>query len=449
LKKNILIVDDDVNLSLSVKDLLITDEIDVFTASTGRESISILQSKKIDLVILDQKLPDMQGPDLCPDIFKYNEDARIIFITAFPSFKNALQAIKYGAHDYISKPFDPDELKLSIIRQFDLGKLEKVKRVQIKKFKDEKKENILIGNFGKGSNVNELIEIAAFSDKPVLITGETGTGKSIVAKTIHLKGDRSGTPYFSLNCAAIPETLIEAELFGNEKGAFTGATSKRRGVFEISDGGTLLLDEIGSMPLQLQPKILGFLDDGKIKRLGGEVAIHLNTRIIAATNSNLSEMIKNGRFRQDLYYRLGVILINIPPLRNRSEDIPQLVKYFVKIADPGKSMYVPDDEIKKLMQYDWPGNIRELRNIIERSALMFKEKLFPSKLIFGENRIISGMDEDSKLNEDNKIMTLREVETDYIRFVLKRNMGNLTRSARVLGISLSTLKRKVKEINNN
>jgi len=446
MKKNILIVDDDVNMSLSVKDLLATDEIDVFLAPTGRESITILKSIKVDLVILDQKLPDMEGPDLCPEIFKYNEDTRIIFITAFPSFKNALQAIKYGVHDYISKPFDPDQLKLSIIRQFDLGKLEKVKRVQVKKIRDEKKKNILIGNFGEGSNINRLIEVGAFSDKPVLITGETGTGKSVVARAIHLRGNRSGSPYFNLNCAAIPETLIEAELFGNEKGAFTGAVSKRRGVFEISDGGTLLLDEIGAMPLHLQPKILGFLDDGIIKRLGGEVTIRLNTRIIAATNSNLDEMIKDGRFRQDLYYRLGVILITIPPLRKRPEDIPDLVKHFVEVANPGKNLYVPDDEIKKLMQYKWPGNIRELRNIIERSTLMFKEKLLPSKLLFGDNGIIPERDEDIKSKENQNIKSLSDVETDHIRFVLKKNMGNLTRSSRVLGISLSTLKRKVKQI---
>ncbi|MEN8154735.1 MAG: sigma-54 dependent transcriptional regulator [Acidobacteriota bacterium] len=446
IKKRILIIDDDANLSSSLKDFLTTDEIEVFSVTTGKEGISLCSSEKMDIILLDQKLPDGDGSVLCPEIIKYNDNSRIIFITAFPSFENALQAIKFGAHDYLSKPFEPDELKLAVSRQLEMLNLNKLKRVQKKKSSDEKNENILIGNFGRDSGIHRMIDIAASSDKPVLITGETGTGKNIVAKTIHFRGKEKSAPFFTLNCAAIPESLIEAELFGSEKGAFTGAEARRAGVFEISDGGTLLLDEIGSMPFHLQAKLLGVLDEGKLKRLGGEVMIDVNTRVIAATNSDLDEMISSGEFRQDLYFRLGVILINIPPLRERVEDIPDLVDHFLKVTAPGKNFYISDEEIEKLKKYRWPGNIRELRNIIDRSVMLFKGELFPSKLLFGKDRDFNHIYNNNIGPDKKETYSLKDIETEHIKNVLKKNNNNLAKSSRDLDISISTMKRKVKQI---
>ncbi|MEN8152988.1 MAG: sigma-54 dependent transcriptional regulator [Acidobacteriota bacterium] len=441
-----MIIDDDINFSKSLKEYISTEFIEVYTASSGEEGLEACSQRMMDVVLLDQKLPDWNGDELCPLILQYNEDTKIIFITAYPSFDHALKAIKAGAHDYLSKPFDPEELIIAINRSFKITSLEKAERVQIRKNRKESEESILLGAFGNKIDIHNLIDISASTDSPVLITGETGTGKNMVAKAIHFRGKDKDAPFFTLNCAALPENLIEAELFGHEKGAFTGAEKTRRGVFEISEGGTLFLDEIGTMAYQLQSKLLGVLDELKIKRLGSEVIRDVNTRIISATNADLFKMIEEKSFRQDLYYRLGVILIELPPLRERLDDIPALIENFIKKIAPGKVIKLAASEIDKLMDYHWPGNIRELRNVIERSIFIFKDPITPSLLIEKKNITSTQAPKEIDRSENKNIRTLAEVESDHIKYILDINGWNLTRSSRKLGISLSTLKRKIKNL---
>lgn len=444
-KQTLLIIDDDKTLCEAIKDEFTQEGIEVIITHTGTEGLKICSHEKIDVVLLDQKLPDSPGDTLCQPILKYNEQTKIIFITAFPSFDNALKAIKAGAFDYLSKPFELGELHLTIDNALKLMELEKVNQLHNYKNDKEKESNFLVGNFGEKSDILHLIDLAAPQDYPLLITGETGTGKNVVARAVHYKGADPGAPFVSINCAAIPENLVEAELFGYEKGAYTGAVTGRKGVFEIADGGTLLLDEIGAMPLHLQSKLLGVLDDGKVKRLGGQTLIPANVRVIAATNANLETMIAEKTFREDIYYRLSVLRIHIPPLRERPGDIPLLCNLFIDQNARGRNSILPDAEVKKLMNYQWPGNVRELKNIIERSLVLHKDVLHPSELIGKTGEARNHDDNRSQSVPGDKPRTLEEVEMEYIGRVLSTYSGNLTRSARVLGISLSTLKRKIRQ----
>lgn len=436
-RKTLLIIDDDPLFCDTVKEYF-RDSLDVLIAHNGEEGIKTCSNYKVDVVLLDQNLPDAAGHTLCPSILKYNELTKIIFITAYPSFEGAVKAIRAGAYDYLSKPFEIEELKLTIDNALKTLTLERVAQVEDYRSSKEIEETVLIGG-DKLSEVKKLIDVAAQTDAPVLITGETGTGKNIIAKAIHYKSKKKGA-FISINCSALPENLIEAELFGYEKGAFTGATTSRKGVFEMAEGGTLLLDEIGEMPFHLQTKLLGVIEDGKIKRLGGETIRPVYVRIIAATNTNIEEML-DKKFRSDLYYRLGVIRIHMPPLRERKEDIPELCRYLLrKIA--GAEIDLEEGEIKRLMEYDWPGNIRELKNILERAFLIQKGKdLRPSGLLFKAQGDIPAQQKEP----DDKIITLEEMEKNHIKNTLNRLSGNLTKTAEALGIALSTLKRKLKE----
>jgi transcriptional regulator with PAS, ATPase and Fis domain len=279
----------------------------------------------------------------------------------------------------------------------------------------------------------------------VLITGETGTGKNVVAKAIHYKCKNSDSPLLSLNCASLSETMIEAELFGYEKGAFTGATTARKGVFELAENGTLFLDEIGAMSITLQSKLLGVLDEGKVKRIGGQSFLEVNPRIIAATNVDLEKHMKEGSFRKDLYYRLCVMKIELPPLRHRIEDIPDLCHFFIRRFTGDKNPTISDTEIKHLMKYPWPGNIRELKNIIERSIILHGTHLNPSHLL-GAIETKAAAPGEASIPDDEPIQSLKQVEVAHIKKVLDYFLGNYTKSARALGISLSTLKRKLKDM---
>jgi len=442
--KSILIIDDDRIFCDTIKDDFQSPSTQVFTAHSGAEALELLEKVKVDLVLLDQKLPDTQGHNLCGPILEKNELTKIIFITAYPDFENAVKAIKAGAHDYLSKPFELEELHLVVKNAFQLQGLERVKEFHDYKQQQEQQVNILVGSLGSEGQVHYLIDMAATSDSPVLITGETGTGKNLVAKAIHYKSNRNkpDAPFFSVNCGALPESLIEAELFGYEKGAFTGAVNTKKGVFELASGGTLFLDEIGTMPLHLQTRLLGVLDDGTVKRLGGQSQFSVNTRIIAATNALPEELISGQLFRQDLFYRLSVLRIHLPPLRERVDDIPLLCSHFIRRSAGKREITLPKDEIDKLQKYDWPGNIRELKNIIERSLILHDTVLYPSQLLSLPSPTPAI---DTPSPSTSKIKALQQVEKEYIRDVLKLLSFNLSQTARVLGISLSTLKRKARE----
>jgi DNA-binding NtrC family response regulator len=438
MKKVLLIIDDDPLFCDAVREHF-KERFDVIIARNGEEGIKIFSNYRVDIVLLDQKLPDIEGHELCPSILKYNEQAKIIFITAYPSFDSAVKAIRSGAYDYLSKPFELEELSLTIDNALKTLILERVAQVEDYRSHKESEEAILIGE--RLSEVKKLIDIAAKTDAPVLLTGETGTGKNIVARAIHYRGKKKG-PFISINCSTLPESLIEAELFGYERGAFTGAMTSRRGIFEMAEGGTLLLDEIGEMPLHLQTRLLSVLEEGKIKRLGGETMRPVYVRVIAATNAEIEGLL-GSRFRPDLYYRLSVMRIHIPPLRERREDIPELSRYLLKqIA--GTDLSIDEDELRRLMEYDWPGNVRELRNILERAYLIHKEgPLKPSKLL--EKKVEAQNPSQKDLSDE--IITLEDMEKAHIRKALNRLSGNLTKTASALGISLSTLKRKIRQYN--
>jgi DNA-binding NtrC family response regulator len=441
--RSILVIDDDKLFCSAVTDSFKNETTNVLTAHTGEDGLAMCSQHKVDVVLLDQKLPDGEGVSLCPSILSHYDQTKIIFITAYPSFDNAVEAIKMGAYDYLSKPFELEELQLAIDRALRTLELERIEQLQSYKDDKENEETVLVSGNGGFTEILQLVEVAASADAPVLITGETGTGKSVVARSIHYKGLTQKKVFICLNCAALPENLIEAELFGCEKGAFTGAVTGRKGIFELAEGGTLFLDEIGAMPLHLQSKLLGVLEDKKIRRIGGESMKSVDVRIIAATNTDLEGAIEKRTFREDLYYRLSVIRIHIPPLRDRREDIPELCEYFIHTMAHGRYANLPDSEVARLKEYEWPGNVRELKNVLERSLILHKgSELRPSEFLNGGRKPSSTTSVTPSRGNGNS--SLAEVEKKHIRHVLNTCSGNYTRTAQALGISLSTLKRKVK-----
>ncbi len=442
-KKTLLIIDDDKIYSETVQDFFTTDSMRALVANTAKEGLEICSRERIDVVLLDQQLPDAEGYTLCPAILQCNEETKIIFATAYPSFENAVKALKAGAHDYLIKPFEFEELRLTVERAIRTARLEGIERIHAYRREKESEETVLIGGPGLADTMR-LVELAADSDSPVLITGETGTGKTLVARAIHYRSATADAPFVGINCAALPESLIEAELFGYEKGAYTGAVSAKKGIFEMADGGTLFLDEIGEMPLPLQAKLLSAIEDKSVKRLGSETFHRVNVRIIAATGVDLESALGTA-FRKDLYYRLSVIRIHLPPLRERRQDIPQLCDYLLKHMGYRHSVLSPAEQ-KILMHYDWPGNVRELKNILERAALLQRgNELIPSLLLEAEGGINPTAPVAASNSEEERLTTLEEMEREHIHRVLGRLKGNLTRSAKALGISLSTLKRKIRE----
>lgn len=446
--RNILIVDDDRNFSLAVREALTSPEISVSMVYTARECLDFCLKNLVDVVLLDQRLPDAEGHDLCPSILGHNSQTKIIFSTAFPSFENAVKAVKNGAFDYLSKPFELEELKLAVKQALRTLELERVEQFQNYRSEREGVENLLVGDSGPISVIRRLIGLAANADAPVLITGETGSGKNMAARSIHYLGPLKHAPFISVNCAALPENLIEAELFGHEKGAFTGAAGLRKGMFELAEGGTLFLDEIGEMPVTLQSKLLGVLDDGTFRRLGGTTLMQAQVRVIAATSIDIEKSIKARKFREDLYYRLGVIKIHLPSLRERREDLPGLCAYLLEKVAKGRPVRLAAGELEMLANYNWPGNVRELKNVLERAVILQPgTELRPSEFIQHSHR------NDITLIKDNKAQTssgkshttLEETEKEHILSALAEHNGNCSRAARAIGISLSTLKRRLKK----
>ncbi len=444
MKKTFLVIDDDRVFANTVRDYLSSDAVEVMVANSAMDGLAACQQRKIDVVLLDQQLPDAEGHTLCATILKSNDQAKIIFSTAFPSFENAVKAIRSGASDYLSKPYDLEELSLAVRQAFRTLELENVEQIQDYQRTRESEQTVVIGGEGLAETM-KMVDLAATTDSPVLITGETGTGKTLVAKAIHYKGRALKAPFISINCASLPENLIEAELFGYEKGAFTGAVAARKGLFEMAEGGTLFLDEIGEMPIHLQAKLLSAIEEKNLRRLGSESVRPVNVRIIAATGINLEDFL-GQTFRKDLYYRLSVILMHIPPLRERRADIPMLCRYLLKSLTDGHEVELSDAELANLSRYDWPGNVRELKNILERAYLLQRGSEFrPSELLGQTTRktaLLALATENA--DPDAPILPLDEVEMRHIQFVLGRCSGNYTQTAKALGISLSTLKRKLK-----
>jgi DNA-binding NtrC family response regulator len=441
-KRKLLVIDDDRLFCDSVGCVLEDSDIEVLTAHTGARGLELCAAAPVDVVLLDQKLPDTSGIDCCAPILNCHDGTHIIFITAYPSFQNAVQAIKMGAYDYLSKPFEMEELLLTVNKAMRATDLERMAQVRHYEQKRESDRTVLIGAAGGLREVQRMVELASANRPSVLITGETGTGKTLVARSIHYSGINGQGPFIAVNCAAIPESLMEAELFGYEKGAFTGADKASKGLFEMAEEGTLFLDEIGEMPPHLQAKLLGVLDDKKIRRLGGQTHKPVNVRIIAATNADMVSAVKKREFREDLFYRLSVVHIDVPPLRQRIDDLAELCRHFISQIAPDQHILLAEDQIKGMRNYAWPGNVRELRNIIERAILVRRGPAIEPLRLVGQTT----MDPAENLNPSGlpAVETLEAVEKRHIAMTLQHLDGNHTRTANALGISRSTLMRKIK-----
>ncbi len=442
--KTLLIIDDDKLFCDAVAQFFHGGDFQVAIANSGEQGLKWCEKKGADVILLDQKLPDARGLDLCKSLLSSCEEAKIIFITAYPSFDHAVQALRSGAHDYLSKPMELEELNLAVERAFRTLELERVEQVQQFQFDQDSRQNPLIGIDGGLRSIRQLVDLACSNRSPVLITGETGTGKNVVAKAIHYKTTQQNTALVGINCAALPENLIESELFGHEKGAFTGASALKKGVFEMADGGTLFLDEVGEIPLHLQSKLLGILDEGIFRRLGGQGTLRVDTRIIAATNVDLEQAIHKRQFREDLYYRMSVMRIHLPPLRERTEDIEELCHHFIRSIEPDRNLSISAEELAKMKQYLWPGNVRELKNVVERAIILRADhNIFPSRLL-GEGVLSqNAMPPSNTMSNPQTISTLSEIEKSHIQNALTIFDHNHTQTAKALGIARSTLLRKL------
>jgi len=446
LRRTLLIIDDDFVYGRAISDHMGSDILVARHAGSAEEGLALCRDMRPDVVLLDQKLPDAEGHTLCREILAHNPEAKILFITAHPSFENAVEGIKEGAFDYLSKPLELDQLELAIHRALKTIDLERVAEVHNYEMEKSKADMKLVGLKGGLAGVAMQINRAALVDAPVLITGETGTGKNRVARAIHDLSPYHAMPFISVNCASLPADLIEAELFGYEKGAFTGAHSPRKGLFEMAEGGTLLLDEIGEMPVHLQSRLLGVLDDKVLRRLGGTTFRKVQVRIIAATSVELEQAIAGRLFREDLYYRLSVVRIKVPPLRERVIDIPELCRYILNQVSGGRNMELTKEQIQELKRYPWPGNVRELRNIIERSVILAQDtEIRPSQLLTSAGQEVPLKSRVPRAVNTEEIIPLEEVERSHIASALSHFSGNYTRAAKSLGISLSTIKRKARQ----
>lgn len=444
--KTLLIIDDDRLFCDAVVAFFKNAPFTTFAAQTGKEGLAFCDKHRADVILLDQKLPDSDGLELCETILGICEQAKIIFITAYPSFDHAVRALRNGAHDYLSKPMELEELQLAVERAFRTVELERAEQLQQLHIHRQSQQNKLIGSGGGLRATSRLVELAAANGAPVLITGETGTGKNVVAKAIHYFHDDHAPSFVDANCAALPENLIESELFGHERGSFTGALALRKGLFEMADGGTLFLDEIGEIPMHLQAKLLGILDSGVLRRLGSQTTRKIHVRIIAATNIDLEQAVRAKTFREDLYYRLGVMRIHLPPLRQRQEDIPELSRYLLKEIAPDQDLCLPATELNALTNYPWPGNVRELKNILERAAILRSgNEIYPSRLLSPQkpqagSAVPSTL---APLQIPDAILPLADMEKAHIEKALAAFANNHTRVAEALGIARSTLLRKL------
>ncbi len=438
--RHLLVIDDDALFCDAISNAGLENDFTIHTAHSASAGLALCHEFKMDVVLLDQHLPDKNGSDICLAILSCNDRTKIILATAYPDLGNAVEVIKLGAFDYLAKPFNIDELCFAINRAFKALELEQLAEVSSWKNRQEAEKAEFIGSSKAAQAVRSAAAIAATSRAPVLLTGSTGTGKTLLARCIHSRSDLADKVFLSINCAVLPESLIEAELFGTEKGAYTDAGNSRRGIFEMAEGGTLFLDEIGTLPLQLQAKLLGVLDDGMIKRLGGERSLKVNVRIITATNANLVKLVQQGQFREDLFYRLSVLTIELPALTQRKKDIPELCNHFLRGSRTGK---ICSEELDALAAYHWPGNIRELRNIMERASLLAnKNGIFPSQFLRSSQAPTVPVVDTKPAPSDHA--SLKEMEKKHILSILHSTNFNRSRTARILDISRSTLIRKMK-----
>ncbi|HBR21326.1 MAG TPA: Fis family transcriptional regulator [Nitrospiraceae bacterium] len=435
-----LIVDDEEGIRESLSGILEDEGYDILTADSGEEAVRILREASPDLIFLDIWLTGMDGIKTLQEIKAMKSAVPVIMISGHGSIELAVKATQTGAYDFLEKPLSLERVLLVAKRAIEKRTLER-ENIALKENLTRKWK--LVGESQKIRDLREQMEMAARSNSRVLIFGESGTGKEVAARLMHEKSPRAGEPFIEVNCAAIPQELIESELFGHEKGSFTGAFEKKNGKFELADGGTLFLDEIGDMSLQTQAKVLRVIETQEFQRVGGNKNINVDVRIIAATNKDLKEEVKKSSFRGDLFFRLNVIPLFIPPLRERKDDIPLLVEYFLNSlsAEYGKPpRKILPEALKYLQSYGWPGNVRELKNVIERLVIMT-----PSNIIDAKNLFIHVEHEGSDYFQYKTLKDARDAfEKDYITKKLEENNWNISRTSEILDVERSNLHRKIK-----
>ncbi len=448
-KRRILVIDDNKSTLKVVSAILTQDNYAVYTASSPAEALEMLRKETMHLIMLDLKMPEMDGIELFKRIREIDGSVSVIMMTAYGTVESAVQAMKLGIENYLQKPLNFDELKMTIAKIFEKTELKE----DLALLKGELHgENIFENMIGKSKKMRELfkkISNIAKTDSTVLITGESGTGKEMAARAIHNLSKRSSNKMISMNLAAIPEGLQESELFGYEKGAFTGAYTAKQGKFEAADKGTIFLDEIGNINYRVQAKLLRVLEDRRIEPLGSNKSRPVDLRIISATNSELKADIENGRFREDLYYRLNVISLHMPPLRERKADIPLLTNYFLReicLRNSMEEKTFTDSALERLMQYGWPGNIRELRNVIEEAIVVSNTNLIGPDMLNMSYERYADTKSDSGISAD---APLAEVEKKSIVNALIKTKGNQTKAAKLLGITRKMIMNKIEKHNIN
>jgi two-component system response regulator AtoC len=449
----ILVIDDDSSIRETLEMYLSEEGYEVYTAPTGTDGINTFNRISPEVVILDIRLPDVNGFIILEELREEDENVKVIMITAHHDMESTIKAMKEGAFDYIHKPVDVNELDIAIKKALNALETEK----KLKGFVESTREYKVGDIIGKGPKMREIfktIGVVSQSRTTVLIQGESGTGKELIARVIH-NNTSPGEPYIAVNCSAIVETLLESELFGHEKGSFTGAVTRKPGKFELARGGTVFLDEISEMSLNLQAKLLRVLQELEFERVGGKDRIRVNARIIAATNKDLKAMVKDGLFRDDLFYRLNIVTITIPPLRERREDLKPLIDYLLSKINfelHKRIAGVSDEVMEMFMNYSWPGNIRELENLLVRAAVIAKGQVliksdFPDLADFQATPAPAMQDTEPFRDSSGRILTLDEVEEMHIRRLLKDSKKTKGEICEILGISRPTFERKLERYN--
>jgi two-component system response regulator AtoC len=443
----ILIVDDDAGMRETLEAVLTSDGYDVAVSSNGEEALSAIGKSAFDLMLLDNKMPDHMGTDLIGVIKEISPDTVVIIMTAFGTIKTAVESVKKGAFNFITKPFELDEVRLSIKQVVEMQKLARENTELRRMLRENVVLKDIVGTSPKIQAVFDVIKKVVDYDVTILICGESGTGKELVAQAIHHNSPRRNNPFIKLNCAALPESLLESELFGYEKGAFTGATSAKPGRFEMARGGTMFLDEIGDTSLSMQSKLLRVLQEKEFERVGGKETVKADVRIVAATNKDLKREVVEKRFREDLFYRLNVVPIYVPALKERIEDIPLLVSHFLKelnLLFQKDFKSVSPEVLASFLSYEWPGNVRELRNVLEKAVLLGDGKVITPEHLPEEIRknkgdiLAAGLPQSSSLDE---------IEKYHIYRTLQEVGWNQTKAAELLNIHRNTLREKIRKFN--
>ena len=444
----ILIVDDQEMMRDSLASTLAREGHEIVACSDGPTAITRLGGSRFDLLISDLKMPKMTGIELLQEARRIRPDLPVVLMTAFATVQTAVEAMKLGAYDYIQKPFDGEEIKILVERTLEHSRL-KLENQALRSMAEMNAPRPLVGSSSTMAQIKQKIELVARSSVTVLVCGESGTGKEVVARTIHASSERRDRPMLAVNCAALSENLLESELFGHEKGAFTGADRLRRGRFELADGGTLLLDEISEIPPSLQAKLLRVIQESTFERVGSSISQQVDVRVVATTLTTLEQAVAEGKFRQDLFYRLNVVPVELPPLRQRLDDIPELARYFLhQIARRDKSVFrhMESEAVRLLQRYDWPGNVRELQNVMERACILETEPgVIRAATI--EPWLRGGQAAQQGLSSASTLAgkPLALIEKQVILSTLDKFRGHRIKTAQALGIGVRTLGMKLKK----